>query len=404
MPHKANYTKNRDNMKKIAQIVPIVILALLSSIIIFYKFNEVPKKLFHDESDFLKLALSLDGKAYTPYSELATGHSTLYFYTVLGSLKLFGINNFGLRFPSAIFGVLNVILFYLIMKYVFKQQNKFLPFILTILFTTMHWYFNFARFSFEATFLLFLELMSVLFFLRYFKSNKAWDICLSAFFAGLAYNSYTPGRIFFILIFGYFLIKSLKEFKEIKRIILPTIIFIVVISPLTFYLMTHKDDRFDKQFFLKNTEMAINEKAVFLGQNITSTTLMFINRGDMNARHNYPGKPAINPILGVLALFGLILGIIKHRSGFNLFFLGYFIISIIPPILTYPWENPNMLRSFAVIPSLVYFMGNGLNYFLSLKFNKKLILGVIVLVLLASCIYELRTYFIFQAPIFDTSS
>lgn len=396
-------------MKKIAQIVPIVILALLSSIIIFYKFNEVPKKLFHDESDFLKLALSLDGKAYTPYSELATGHSTLYFYTVLGSLKLFGVNNFGLRFPSALFGVLSVLIFYFILALSSREQSrnpfrKYLPFILTVVFATMHWFFNFARFSFEVTFLLFLELMSILFFLRYFKSNKAWDICLSAFFAGLAYNSYTPGRIFFILLFGYLLIKSLKEFKGLKRIILPAIIFIVVISPLTFYLMTHKDDRFDKQFFLKNTEMTVNEKAVFLGQNITSTTLMFINRGDMNARHNYPGKPALNPILGLLALFGLILAIIKYHSGFNLFFLGYFIISIIPPILTYPWENPNMLRSFAVIPSLVYFIGNSLNYFLSLKFNKKLILGVIVLVLLASCIYELRTYFIFQAPIFNTSS
>ena len=112
-------------MKKIA---PIIILTILSALFIFYRFNDIPKNLSFDEVEFAKLALSLQNKPYTPYSSLATGHSTLYFYIILFSLKTFGINVFALRFPAAIFGILSVIMFYLIMQKVFKQQKLPTPY------------------------------------------------------------------------------------------------------------------------------------------------------------------------------------------------------------------------------------------------------------------------------------
>ena len=142
------------------KIFPIIILALISVFLIFYRFADIPKYLSFDEVEFTKLALSLDNKPYIPYSQLATGHSTLYFYILLASLKTFGINTFALRFPAAIFGILSVIVFYLIMKKVFDKQKLFttyylLPtsFILTCILLSSRWFLNFARFSFEATFL-----------------------------------------------------------------------------------------------------------------------------------------------------------------------------------------------------------------------------------------------------------
>ena len=96
--------------------IPIIILTLISAFLIFYRFTDIPKYLAFDEVEFAKLALSLQNKPYTPYSTLATGHSTLYFYILLTSLKTFGINTFALRFPAAIFGILSVIMFYLVIK------------------------------------------------------------------------------------------------------------------------------------------------------------------------------------------------------------------------------------------------------------------------------------------------
>ncbi len=348
-------------MKK---IILIIILTIISAFFIFYRFVDIPKYLSFDEVEFAKLALSLQNKPYTPYSSLATGHSTLYFYIILLSLKTFGVNVFALRFPAAIFGIMSVIMFYLIIKGVFQQLNngvikQFLPFFLSLILLSSRWFLNFARFSFEATFLLFLELVSI-----YFLISKK-SLFFSGLFAGFAFLSYTPGRIFFILPIGFIILKWYRRGMSrlynkiiIKNLLLFLIPFIIIITPLTSYFLTNKDIRIDQQFFLRNREMTVNEKVNGLWNNISSTTLMLFTKGDMNGRHNYPGKPALNPVLGILFIIGLIISIKNFKNLFNKLFLLYFLISLFPAILTYPWENPSMLRTFTVIPSVIYFIGN----------------------------------------------
>jgi 4-amino-4-deoxy-L-arabinose transferase-like glycosyltransferase len=455
-------------MKKIALVI---ILIIISSLLVFYRFVDIPKYLAFDEVEFTKLALSLNGKPYAPYSTLATGHSTLYFYILLMSLKLFGITTFALRLPAAIFGILSVLLFYLIMKKVFQQLNnetplrpsgfegqamkQYFPFLLSFILLSSHWFLNFSRFSFEATFLLFLELTSIYFFIKYEETQKAktplrqspgaplsgvrrskktvssFFLVLTGTFAGLAFLSYTPGRIFFLLPLFFILFNKNGQVKDlslqktikqcnnetIKRLLLFLIPFLVIITPLTSYLINNKDTRIDQQFFLMNHEMPINQKISGLWNNISSTALMFNFKGDMNGRHNYPGKPALNPILGLLFIIGLI---ITMKSVFtkastdkqwnnnnNKLFLFYFILSIFPALMTYPWENPNMLRTYTVLPSVVYFIGiailfisNFLNKIIKIKLPKYLILNTIYLILIFSSFYELRTYFKYQSKVF----
>ena len=207
-------------MKK---ILPLIFVGLLASILIFYKFPNLPKYLAFDEVEFAKLALSLDNKPYIAYSTLATGHSTLYFYIILLSFNIFGVTNFALRLPAAIFGILSAIMFYLVIQMSFRAdpsadrgveksskrsldfaRDDLMPFLLTIIFLTSRWFFNFARFSFEATFLLFLELVSI-----YFLISKK-SLFISGLFAGFAFLSYTPGRIFFLLPLSFIISMSLR--------------------------------------------------------------------------------------------------------------------------------------------------------------------------------------------------
>jgi len=426
-------------MKK---FLPIIILTIISSFLIFYRFADIPKYLSFDEVEFTKLALSLDNKPYIPYSQLATGHSTLYFYILLGSLKTFGVNTFALRLPAAIFGVLSVLFFYLIMKKVFKQSNnetmkQWFPFILSLILLSSRWFLNFSRFSFEATFLLFLELTSIYFLLKFDEVSKvkipnflrfdvfrqkisvsSFYIMLSGIFAGLTFLSYTPGRIFFLLPVGFLISKGYRQGNALslqwnKHLLLFLIPFIIIITPLTNYLINNKDTRIDQQFFLKNNEMSIQEKLTGLWYNTSSTALMFNVKGDVNGRHNYPLKPALNPILGILFIIGLA---ITMKSVFakastdkqwNILFLVYFFLSIFPALMTYPWENPNMLRTFTVLPSVIYFIGNAIYYLSTIvqrwSRNKKFVSFFLFLVVLISSFYELRTYFKYQSKIFYDS-
>ena len=133
---------------------------------------------------------------------------------------------------------------------------------------------------------------------------------------------------------------------------------------------------------------------------------MFHFRGDVNGVHNFPNKPALNPIVGVLFAVGLILSLIRWKKISNLIFLIYFGLSILPTILVYPWENPHMLRTFTAIPSVVYFAGVGI-YYLIVKVNKylnlKLIYAGLTIVIILSALYELRTYFLYQSLVLEES-
>ncbi|MGB9883141.1 MAG: ArnT family glycosyltransferase [Microgenomates group bacterium] len=402
-------------MKKILSIILII---FLTAFLIFFQKNQIPKNLTFDEVEFAKLALSLEKQPYTPYSPLATGHSTFYFYILLFSLKIFGINTFALRLPSAIFAILSSLIFFLILK---KINQKF-SFLAIIIFITSRWFINFSRFSFEATFLLFLELTSIFFLLKNYQQNKNFsfkniDLILSGLFAGLAFNSYTPGRIFFIVplsIILFHLIKN-KQFNNltnltIKQLLYFLVPFVIIITPLTLYLLKNQDTRVDQLFFWKNHQMSINEKITGTLENIKSTALMFFFKGDLNGRHNYPGKPALNPILAGLMIFGFFISLkkfLKTKDFFSFIFIFYFFVSIFPSLPIYPWENPSMLRTFTTLPSIIFFVIQAIeflnNFLIGKKLSQNLVFFIFYLLILFSSFYELRTYFKYQAIVFDSA-
>ena len=245
---------------------------------------------------------------------------------------------------------------------------------------------------------MFLELTSIYFFLK----SK---LPLSGIFAGLAFNSYTPGRFFFVLpafFIGLDLVQKHWARKAIKQALLFFIPFVVVIIPLMFYLITNQDTRVDRLFFWKNHEMTLGEKVSGTWQNITTVSSMFFFKGDVNGKHNYPGKPALNPVIGLLFIAGLILALKRFKDFHNSFFLLYFALSFLPSIMIYPWENPSMLRTFTIIPSVVYFIGLSFSA-ISKNYKFKYLNIIFIAVVIASSLYEIRTYFQFQSSVFESA-
>ena len=398
----------------LSNIIAPLILILICGVIIFYKFPLIPQNVSLDEAEFIRLAQSLEHSSYIPYSQLATGHATLYFYILLASIKIFGATIFAVRFPSAFFGIIDVILLYFIFKLVFEYRNKMdvtiqigLSFVLAFVFGTMRWYFNFARFGFEATAILFFEYIGLIGYLLYRKYGHHRYLILTGICTGLAFNSYTPGRIFIILPVVMVCI-DLWQRSSIKKELLTKLLylgipFIIIITPLSFYFTKHDDNRIYEQFFLQNEQLSVQEKASYLWQNMKSVSGMFFVKGDMNGRHNYPGKPMLNLLLGILFVIGLVISIFNWKKFPHRLFLLYFVLGILPPLLTYPWENPNALRAVTAIPAIVFFIGQTLCLVMKLPFKKLYILYAVFFIIGLSAIYEARTYFVFQSLVFPAS-
>lgn len=128
---------------------------------------------------------------------------------------------------------------------------------------------------------------------------------------------------------------------------------------------------------------------------------MFNFQGDMNGRHNFPGKPALNPILGVLFVWGFILALKNFSSFANKFMVSYFLLAFIPALLTIPKDNPSMLRTFTVLPSVFYFVSISVASLIQrAKKYKRLSVFMVLFFLIGSSLYEMRTYFIYQSRVF----
>ncbi len=386
----------------------LLFILIVSGIIIFFKFGQIPANLALDEVEFTKLALSLSGKPYTAYSTYATGHTTLYFYILLLFFKIFGVSTIVLRLPSAIFGIIGVIIFWFISEEIFN--NKLVVFISTLILATSRWYFSFSRFGFEATLLFLLESASLLFLIKFIKKKGERYAYLSSFLTGLAFNSYAAGRIFFVFtlpVIALVVIQAKKNIKEkIKILSISLIIFIITLIPLAHNFITQSttDTRATQEIFVLNKKLKTSKKLVFLTQNIWNSVSMLFYKGDVNGRHNYPYKPAINIILQILLLFGLsvsILDIKKDNQNKTKMLLFYFwIITLSPMLLTYPWENPNMLRSYPTLIPIIYFIVYGVNKVI--KKRRSLSKYVLVLILISS-LYEVRTYFKYQTKVYEHS-
>jgi len=391
------------------RLIYSLILLALSIFAIFYNFPNYPKNIAHDETEIVRAALTLVNKPYTVFTPIADGHTTLYLYTLLGSFSMFGFNNFAMRLPVAVCSVINVLLFYFILIKVLKE-NKYrleIGLLSAILMLTSHWFINFARFSFEIPFLLTLELISLYFLLCHpAKAGSRWDVSVifSAIFAGLAFNSYQPGRIFFLVPLFYLLVN--KYYKEIGKFL---ITFGIVILPLSFYLLTNtaNDVRINQQLYLTSNKLSVEQKVGYFSQNIIKNLGVFSFVGDGNGRHNYPGKPAINPILATFMYLGIFLSILNIRkNNFHKLFLVYFLVGLFPTLLTLPNENPNMLRTYTVLPAMFYFIAISLNTLFHIKEKSwTKYQGIIILAVLSLLIFstykELNTYFVDQGPVFN---
>ena len=128
---------------------------------------------------------------------------------------------------------------------------------------------------------------------------------------------------------------------------------------------------------------------------------MFVVRGDISGRHNYPGKPAVNPLIAALAFGGILIALKNYKVFYNQFFLCWCLLALIPANLTYPWENPNMLRTYTAIPPIIYFVGQTITWMVS-KVNRDYKYGIFIgvgMLLLLSAIYDIRTYFVYQTRV-----
>ena len=182
---------------------------------------------------------------------LRTLKPPLHYYFMFGGFKIFGVNEWGARFFSAVFGVLTIFITYFFVKKYSTQRQGFITSL--VLLASTHFLFEF-RMSVPDPYLIFLNAASVFTAYLFFTEKKIYWLWLCAIAMGLGTLAKgpvaiaLPGAAIFIWLIWE---KRLKEILSWKILVAGIIMFAVA---LPWYLLVHKETNgeWTKGFFLQH--------------------------------------------------------------------------------------------------------------------------------------------------------
>ena len=220
----------------------LILIIIIAGILRFYDLAGTPPSLSHDE-----VAIG-----YNAYSILKTGRDEygltlpLLFrsfddyklpgmiYASIPSIAVFGLNEIGVRFPSAFLGILTVLVFYFLVKELIKDKTKSL--IVTFFFAISIWHINFSRQAFESNGALFFLVLGTYFLIASVK--KVIYLLFAGLFYAIAIYFYYSVRLiipFILLVFAIVMFRKLIENKKIVFLCLVIgILILLPLVPLTF--------------------------------------------------------------------------------------------------------------------------------------------------------------------------
>src|SRR3990167_6730277 len=183
----------------------LILILLLASFLRLYQIDQVPPALSWDEASI----------GYDAYSILKTGKDQcgeifplafksfgeykypFHIYASAVSIYFFGLNEFAVRFPSALFGVINIFLLYLLTWKLFK--NQFIALTAAFLLTISPWHIQFSRVIWETNFALCFFLAGLNFFLASRQAKKAYFLIVTFILFGMATFTYNGAKVFIVL-------------------------------------------------------------------------------------------------------------------------------------------------------------------------------------------------------------
>lgn len=345
-------------------------------------------ELFGDEIDagYQSYSLLTTGKDYMGnqmpvYAQsLSEWRAPGLMYAMMPFIKVFGLNEWGVRLTSAFFGVLGIIAFYLLLKII--GIDKKIGLWSVLLLSINPWHIQYSRAGFELTLLSSLIIWGAYFLVKGIKLKKDIWIIISGLLFSASFYTYNTANIYVPLI--SFL--TLVLFKANKKQILILFFTGLILSiPMAYQILFgHAADRFGSLSILTREEVVaeVNDyrnagnnsflakvfynkftvagkRILFNYTNSFSSNFLF-NEGDVTFRHSLHKVGNLFWIELPLIIWGLINIFSKKKTIGIIWLLGLLLLSSIPSSLTYDGYN-HASRLFLLVFPLTFLAAFALN-------------------------------------------
>lgn len=338
----------------------------------------------------------------------------LYIYVTIPSIAIFGLNEYAVRFPAALVGILSVIVLYFLTKQIF--QNQQLSFLAAFLLAINPWHIQLSRTAFEGGLGVLLFTSGLLFFLKGLDGQKL-NLIWSSILWGLTFYTYHSYRLFLVLFLIHLIFLFRKKIK-LKKVILPLIILVIFLFPLIFNLKSilvrssdvgiFSSKQINDYFKNKGTsplppilDKAFDNKFLYVTSIFYENYLSYYcpqflftgNRSD-GSYLNFPGYPLLYPIEILSFYLGLYLLIKRKEKGL---ILGWLLLAAIPAATAVGSMSANRAVTFVPLFTIVSALGlQNIIEILSdrLKVNKKRVIQIVIVILLISLLNFLYFYLV----------
>lgn len=402
---------------------------MLGLIVRMYQLSGIPPSLSWDEASLGYNAYAIATSAHDEHGEflplarfIAFGDykPSGYIYSAVPFVALLGLDEFSVRLPSMLAGVLSIIVVYFLAKELFL--NSKISLLSSFFVAVSPWAIHFSRAAFESNLAMFFNLLGVYFFVV--GRRRKFSIVFSYIFFVLSFYTFNANRIIvpLLLIALHFL--YLKDsIKNVKWIVLSIFMSILLLLPSVGYLTNRESKlRFQEVSIFNNLiPIEISNKRIqidggsFFAKLIDNRRIIFAQDYLKHYFDNFSGRFLFthgdgNPRLslqdmGMLYVFDLpllLLGIyylILKKGKNRMIILIWIIVAVIPAATAR--ETPHALRILSILPTFQLLSASGL-YYLNTLFSsmslrvlgKKGIFSLLSLTFAISFYYYLHNYHI----------
>ncbi len=379
---------------------------LLSIILNFYHLDKIPPGLYIDEASIgvnaysiLKTGKDEYGVKFPLYfKSLGDYKLPVYIYLTSLSMAIFGKNEIAVRFPSAFFGTMAILVLYLLLEFIlvkdpttkltFKQKY---PLLFIFLLSVSPWFMQFVGPAFEVTVAFFFFYLSCYLYLLSQKRKNIFLYIISHLSFIITVYTYHSYKIFTPIVLTLILFNSVKIIKNVKNnyhYIFLTLVSLVLVSYSFF-------PNFANTRFLQTSAfpiVSVNNAIIFLRNYISyfSTDFLF-SFGDGISRHQFLNFGVLARWTLPFLLIGFLAILKKNKSCLKYAALGLLAVGPIPASLVLP--SPHSLRSLTIVVAYILIISYGIIYVFDKlrKYTKIMALTITIIF-----VYEFSIYLHFN--------
>ena len=387
-------------MKNKIAFLLLGLIFILGIFLRFYKLGQIPPSLDWDEASIgynaytiLKTAkdeygnfLPISIRSFNDYK------ASVYVYLSVIPIALFGLNEFSVRFISALFGSLTVLLAYFLIRKLLSfdkryKNNYTIPLLTAFLLAVSPWHIQFSRVAFEANLSLFFFIGGFLLLLKAVKNN--FYLPFSVLFFGTAMLSYHSAKIVVpIFVTGLLFIFNKKLFRQKMYLLFSFLLAVLFAGILIYGSSLGGSSRFASSSVFGQSKTILETIKQIIANYLIHFDFNFLFiKGDPQIRHHAPGLAQLYLwelpfiIIGIVFLF-------KNKLKGRGVIFWWFLTAPIAAALTA--DVPNAVRSLLFLPSFQFFTAFGVY---SIYYSLKNYLRVLLLVIILSLItYHLSLY------------